>query len=158
MNGMADIKVKAGEVVPDVELEAYPIRRKVRLSSYLGKWLVLYFYPRDDTPGCTREACSFRDSIKTIRSCGAEVVGVSTDSTSSHEKFAGKYGLNFTLLSDPRGELGSRLGVLKGKGSYMSRVTFLVDPKGRIVKIYPKVDPSVHAEQVISDLKALKTD
>ena len=146
--------VKVGDTLPDVVLEAYPSRGKVRLSDYRGKWVVLYFYPRDDTPGCTKEACGFRDSIRQIGEVGAEVVGVSTDNLPSHEKFAIKYGLNFTLLSDPKGELGSGLGTLKEGGSSMRRVTFLVSPEGRISKIYPRVNPTVHAAEVINDLKS----
>jgi peroxiredoxin Q/BCP len=153
---MAEMKVKVGDYVPDVSLEAYPNRNGVRLASYLGRWIVLYFYPRDDTPGCTKEACGFRDSIKTIKGLGAEVIGVSTDSLSSHARFTSKYGLNFTLLSDREAELGSQLGVLKENGSSMYRVTFLINPQGRIAKIYPKVDPLTHSAEVIEDLKRLK--
>ncbi|HVP24343.1 MAG TPA: peroxiredoxin [Conexivisphaerales archaeon] len=153
---MADIKVRVGDPLPDFDLEAYPSGGTAKLSSYRGRWLVLYFYPRDDTSGCTKEACSFRDSTSSIRALGAEVVGVSTDSISSHRKFAGKFNLGFTLLSDPKGELGSRLGVLKENGTSMYRVTFLVDSEGRIAKIYPKVDPSIHADEVMADLKALR--
>ena len=156
MTDMAEIKVKVGDTLPDISLLAYPGGTKANLSSYFGRWLVLYLYPRDDTPGCTKEACSFRDSIKAIRELGAEVVGVSTDGVGSHERFAGKYGLNFTLLSDPKGQLGSSLGVLKEGGSSMYRVTFLVDPKGRIAKIYQKVDPSIHSEEVLGDLRSIK--
>ncbi len=155
---MIDIKVKVGDRVPDVELEAWPQGSAVKLSSYLGRWVVLYFYPRDDTSGCTKEACSFRDSISPIKELGAEVVGVSTDSTSSHERFAGKYGLNFTLLSDPKATLGSSLGVFKEGGSSMYRVTFLIDPQGRIARIYPRVDPSIHSEEVLKDLRSLKSN
>jgi peroxiredoxin Q/BCP len=152
---MAQVKVGIGDRVPDIELEAFPSGRRVKLSAYAGKWVVLYFYPRDDTSGCTREACGFRDSMKPINEMGAEIVGVSTDSMKSHGKFAGKYDLSFTLLSDPKGSLGSFFGVLKEGGSSMLRVTFLIDPEGRISKIYPKVDPSLHAAQVLADLREL---
>jgi peroxiredoxin Q/BCP len=153
---VANIKIKVGDLVPDSELEAYPDRKKVKLSAYRGKWLVLYFYPRDNTSGCTKEACGFRDSSKLIKDLGAEVLGVSTDSLSSHERFAGKYHLDFTLLSDSKGELGSLLGALKENGSSMYRVTFLIDPDGRIAKIYPKVDPLIHPAEIVNDLKAMK--
>src|SRR5271157_3146361 len=136
---MVEVKVKVGDYVPDVRLLAYPDKSEAKLSSYRGKWIVLYFYPHDDTLGCTKEACGFRDSIKTIKALGADVIGVSTDGLSSHERFARKYDLNFTLLSDTKGELGSCLGVLKESGSSMYRVTFLVNSDGRIAKIYPKV-------------------
>ncbi len=153
---MVEVRVKVGEYLPDAKLEAYPDKNEVKLSSCRGRWIVLYFYPRDDTPGCTKEACGFRDSIKTIEALGADVIGVSMDGLSSHERFANKYGLNFTLLSDTKGELGSSLGVLKENGSSMHRVTFLVNPDGRIARIYPKVDPLIHSTEVINDLKMLK--
>jgi peroxiredoxin Q/BCP len=152
---VAEVKAKVGDLVPDIMLEAYPRKKGIRLSSYYGKWIVLYFYPRDDTPGCTREACGFRDSIEMIKALGADVIGVSTDGVGSHERFTNKYDLNFTLLSDTKGELGSSLGVLKENGSSMYRVTFLVGPDGRIAKVYPKVDPLVHPAEVIKDLNLL---
>jgi peroxiredoxin Q/BCP len=152
---VVEVKVKEGDLVPDIMLEAYPEKKGIRLSSYHGKWIVLYFYPRDDTSGCTREACGFRDSMKAIKGLGAEVVGVSTDGAGSHERFTNKYDLNFTLLSDTKGELGSSLGVLKENGSSMYRVTFLVGPNGRIAKVYPKVDPLVHPAEIIKDLRTL---
>ncbi len=150
------MKLKEGERFPDIELQAYPDGKK-KVSDYKGKWLVLYFYPRDDTPGCTTEACSFRDHISDIRKLGAEVVGVSTDDYKSHEKFAKKYNLNFTLLSDTDGELGKAVGALRENASRLTenRVTFLIDPKGFIAKVYPRVTPSEHSEEIIQDLKAL---
>jgi peroxiredoxin Q/BCP len=153
---MAGVKVKAGDYMPDSKLEAYPDKSQVKLSSYRGKWIVLHFYPRDDTPGCTKEACGFRDSIKTTRALGADVIGVSTDGLISHERFTKKHKINFTLLSDTKGELGSSLGVLKENGSSVYRVTFPVNSEGRIAKIYSKVDPLIHSAEVINDLKVLK--
>lgn len=157
---MVEIKVKVGDSVPDVPLEAYPNSRKVKLSDYKGKWLILYFYPKDDTPGCTKEACTFRDSMTPIKGLEAEVVGVSTDSVNSHQKFHSKHDLNFTLLSDPKGELGSLMGALRegfGPLRSMRRITFLINPNSHIVKIYPKVDPAEHADEIQRDLKALKS-
>ncbi|MDG6928519.1 MAG: peroxiredoxin [Nitrososphaerota archaeon] len=146
-----------GESLPEFELEAFPGPGKVRLSDYRGKWLVLYFYPRDDTPGCTVEACNFRDSIGEIRKLGAEVLGVSTDDPGSHRKFSEKYGLNFKLASDATGSLSSALGVLKEGASRPTagRSTFLVDPQGTVRRIYPKVSPDSHSGQILSDLRTL---
>ncbi|MEM0118185.1 MAG: peroxiredoxin [Conexivisphaerales archaeon] len=150
------LKLKEGDAFPDVELQAYPEGKK-SVSDYRGKWLVLYFYPRDDTPGCTTEACSFRDHIADIKKLGAEVVGVSTDDYKSHERFAKKYNLNFTLLSDVDGELGKLVGALREGAARLTenRVTFLIDPKGYVAKVYPKVTPSDHSEEIIRDLKSL---
>jgi len=134
------------------------------LSDYSGKWLVLYFYPKDDTPGCTAEACSFRDERELIASVGgAEVVGVSKDSVESHKKFADKYNLNFTILSDPEHETIEAYDSWKPQ-KFMGREylgtkrnTFIIDPKGNIVKKYEGVDPKSHAAQIINDLKTLQS-
>lgn len=149
--------IREGDRLPDLELEAYPADGKRKLSSFRGKWLVLYFYPRDDTPGCTKEACGFRDTNSEIVKLGANVVGVSPDSVDSHKRFYQKYSLNFPLLSDPKGELGKRLGVLREDSDRpsMRRVTFIVDPDGVVRKIYPKVDPSSHSNEIVEDLKKL---
>ena len=136
---------------------------KIRqLSDFSGKWLVLYFYPKDDTPGCTTEACNFRDERADIENVGAVVVGVSKDSVESHKKFALKHRLNFTLLSDPDHQVIEAYGSwtnrkFMGK-SFMGtmRNTFLIDPKGYIVKEYKGVDPKSHADQIIADLRELQ--
>lgn len=125
------------------------------LKDYAGKWLVLYFYPEDDTPGCTAEACNFRDVREVIAELGnAEVVGISKDSVESHKKFVEKYGLNFTLLSDESHE------VIKAYDSWgvmqANRNTFIIDPKGEIVKEYRGVEPKDHAAEIINDLKVLQ--
>ena len=133
-----------------------------KLSDWSGKWLVLYFYPKDDTPGCTIEACSFRDEYEVIKESGAEVVGVSKDSPKSHKKFADKYKLNFTLLSDELGEMIKAYGAWDEKSmfgkSYMGiiRKTVIIDPSGNLVKEYPKVTPKDHAVQILQDLASLK--
>lgn len=131
------------------------------LSDYAGKWLVLYFYPKDDTPGCTAEACSFRDGREDLVKL-AEVVGVSKDSVGSHKKFAEKYGLNFTLLADPEHRTIEAYGSWRPK-KFMGREflgtnrdTFIIDPAGQIVKEYRGVDPKTHAPQIIADLKMLR--
>ncbi len=130
------------------------------LEQYLGKWVVVYFYPRDDTPGCTTEACNFRDDIFKLRAMNAEVLGVSLDSTESHARFAEKYGLPFPLLSDAAGETAEQYGCLTDwKGTKIAaRHTFIIDPGGNIAKIYRKVDPETHSAQVIADLTSLQAD
>lgn len=132
------------------------------LKDYAGKWVVLYFYPKDDTPGCTTEACSFRDEFKEIEKAGAVVLGVSKDSVKSHAKFAEKYNLNFPLLADVDLEVMKAYGAY-GPKKFMGREyegtirkTFLIDPKGEIIKEYPKVTPKDHAVQIIKDLEKLQ--
>ena len=132
------------------------------LVDYKDKWLVLYFYPKDDTPGCTKEACNFRDARADIEQL-ASVVGVSKDSVSSHKKFSKKYHLNFTLLSDPDHAVIEAYDSWKPKKfmgkEYMgvNRNTFIINPAGKIVKKYIGVDPKSHAEEIIRDLKLLQT-
>jgi len=133
------------------------------LADYSGKWLVLYFYPKDDTPGCTAEACSFRDERELIETLGgAEVVGISKDSVASHKKFAEKYNLNFSLLSDPDHKIIEAYKSWKPQ-KFMGREylgtkrnTFIIDPAGNIAKKYEGVDPKAHAAEIIDDLKALQ--
>ena len=131
------------------------------LSGYKGRWVLLYFYPKDDTPGCTIEACAIRDQFKDFTKIGAVVLGVSTDSVASHKKFANAYELPFTLLADVTKEVVGRYGVF-GEKKFMGRTylgtmrtSFLIDPKAKIVKVYEKVKPEIHAAEVIADLKAL---
>lgn len=128
------------------------------LSDYAGKWLVLYFYPEDDTPGCTMQACSMRDARDDIATLGAEVVGVSRDGAASHEAFQAKHSLNFTLLSDPDkqaheayGSWGKKMFGIEGP----LRKTFIIDPAGVVRKVYGRATPLGHGERVASDLKAL---
>ena len=128
------------------------------LDQYLGKWVVVYFYPKDDTPGCTTEACNFRDDIFKLRAMDAEVLGVSLDSTESHALFAEKYGLPFPLLSDAAGDVAEQYGCLTDwKGMKIAaRHTFIIDPGGNIAKIYRKVDPDSHSAEIRADLTALQ--
>lgn len=132
--------------------------KKQRLSEYRGRWVVLYFYPKNDTPGCTTEACNFRDDIFELRALGAEVLGVSLDSAESHARFAEKHGLPFPLLSDSRGDTARAYGALWSMGPvrFARRHTVIIDPDGRIAKVYRKVKPASHSAQVIADLKALQ--
>ena len=133
------------------------------LGDYAGKWLVLYFYPKDDTPGCTTEACNFRDERDAIAEFGnAEVVGISKDSVRSHQKFVEKHHLNFTLLSDPDHVAMEAYGTWAQKKmmgrDYMgtNRDTFIISPSGELAKEYRGVDPKSHAAQIIADLKTLQ--
>jgi len=130
------------------------------LADYAGKWLVLYFYPKDDTPGCTTEACSFRDARDELTALGAEVVGISKDEPTDHEKFKTKYNLDFMLLSDPKGATISEYGAwgkkMFGKEGIL-RKTFIIDPNGMVQKVYGRATPLGHGEQVISELKRLRS-
>lgn len=125
------------------------------LQDYAGKWLVLYFYPKDETSGCVAEACSFRDEREAIAELGnAEVVGVSKDSVASHQQFAAHHQLNFTLLSDPDHQVIQAYGAWGVVGT--RRNTVIINPAGQIVKQYKGVDPKTHAVQIIADLKHLQ--
>ena len=129
------------------------------LSDYAGKWIVLYFYPKDDTPGCTAEACSLRDARDDIATLGAEVIGISRDDASSHEAFKAKHALNFTLLSDPDKTVHLAYSAW-GKKMFGQegtlRKTFIIDPAGMVRKVYGRVTPLGHGEQVIAELKKLQ--
>lgn len=131
------------------------------LNDYNGKWLVLYFYPKDSTPGCTKEACNFRDGRDVLENAGAAVIGISKDSVASHKKFADKHNLNFTLLSDESTETIRAYGAW-GKKKFMGkeyegilRNTYLINPEGEIVKTYEGVNPITHIGEVLQDLKQL---
>lgn len=135
--------------------------QKVRLSEFKGKKVVLYFYPKDDTPGCTKEACAFRDGIDDLRESGAVVLGVSADSVESHKKFSTKYDLNFPLLSDGDKKALRAYGVWKEKSLYgrkfmgIERTTFVIDEAGKISYIFPKVKVDGHLEDVLGELELL---
>ncbi len=133
------------------------------LKEYAGRWLVIYFYPKDDTPGCTKEACTFRDARDAIAEFGnAHVIGISKDSVKSHKKFAEKHSLNFTLLSDPDHTTIDAFGAWQKKKflgrEYMGimRNTYLVTPEGKIAKTYENVTPATHAAEIIKDLQDLQ--
>jgi thioredoxin-dependent peroxiredoxin len=128
-------------------------------SEYRGKWLVLYFYPKDDTPGCTTQACEFRDNIFAFNKLGAVIVGISVDDVASHKQFAEEHSLPFTLLADSTKETATAYGVLHSALGIMeiaSRETFIIDPQGRVAKHYAAVDPKGHSQAVLADLKALQ--
>lgn len=127
------------------------------LSDYRGRWVVLYFYPKDDTPGCTQEACTFRDDLHKLTRLGAQVLGVSVDTSASHAAFASKYHLPFPLLADANGKVADSYGALRNLGvlKIAKRYTFLIDPDGKIAKTYLQVDTSRHSRQIIDDLSLL---
>ncbi len=145
-----------GQSAPDFSL---PDQNGVvhTLKEYSGKWLVLYFYPKDDTPGCTQEACAFRDDLHKLTALGAQVVGISVDDGKSHAEFAKKYHLPFPLLADSDKEVATRYGVLMNLLiiKIAKRYTFLIDPQGNINKVYDKVETSHHSQEIIDDLNKL---
>jgi len=126
------------------------------LTEYAGKWLILYFYPQDETPGCTAEACLFRDGRQDLAAAGAEVVGVSSDTVAAHKQFADKHSLNFTILADPEKAAIKAYDVLDEATGRTKRDTFLINPEGEILRIYHDVSPTGHAEQILEDLRQLQ--
>jgi peroxiredoxin Q/BCP len=149
------VKIKVGDVAPDFE-GATADGTRLGLKDFIGKKsVVLYFYPKDDTPGCTKEACSFRDNLQPIRSLGAEIIGVSLDNVDSHKKFAAKYSLSFPLISDKDKRIAKAYGALRETGTSTNRVTFLIDREGKIARIFPKVDVTKHTQEVVAALKEL---
>ena len=127
------------------------------LEQYRGTWVALYFYPKDDTPGCTKEACAFRDNIFAFEKIGATILGVSLDDVDSHQAFAEKYSLPFSLLADPSGQTAEAYGVLKSMATFRfaQRQSFIIGPDGQIRKHYSKVNAEEHSEEVLADLKQL---
>jgi thioredoxin-dependent peroxiredoxin len=157
MGKQIELKLKEGDLAPAFTANTSG-GGKVSLSDFKGKNVILYFYPRDDTPGCTKEACAFRDEFARFSKQGAVVLGVSTDSAQSHDRFAGKYKLPFTLVSDADKQMVQAYGVW-GEKRFLGRryqgthrVTFLIGPDGRIRKIWPVVKPAQHAEEVLAAL------
>lgn len=151
--------LQIGDQAPEFSAEVVGYDKSpIRLSELKGKKVVLYFYPKDDTPGCTRESCDFRDRLSDLAKAGVLVLGVSRDSADSHRKFREKYGLTFPLLSDPDGSISTSYGVLKEKNMYgrksigIERTTFLIDGNGTVRKIYPKVKVEGHVDRIIQDL------
>jgi peroxiredoxin Q/BCP len=151
--------VEEGQEAPDFELTSDSGER-VRLSQFRGKPVVLYFYPKDDTPGCTKQACGIRDNYDEFTDRGAVVLGVSPDEESSHVKFKEKYGLPFTLLADPEHHVLEQYGVWGERNfagnKYMGveRSTFVIDPDGRIAKVMRRVKPDTHVDRVLAELPA----
>lgn len=130
------------------------------LSDYRGSWVLVYFYPKDDTPGCTKEACTIAEVYNEFESLGITVFGVSKDSPASHQKFAEKYNLPFTLLSDESGAMIEAYGAIKEKSMFgkiyqgIVRMSYLINPDGQIAAVYPKVDPASHALEILADVRA----
>jgi peroxiredoxin Q/BCP len=156
------LKLKPGDRAPEFTAVATG-GASVSLADFKGRFVVLYFYPRDDTPGCTKEACAFRDRFAEFAQLGAVVLGVSTDPVKAHDKFAGKFNLPFPLLADEDRRIVQAYGVW-GMKSFMGRkfegthrVTFLIGPEGRIRRIWPQVKPDEHAAEVLAALKAPET-
>ena len=154
--GQAMAELKVGETAPDFHLmDQNGLSHS--LAQYRGQWLVLYFYPKNDTPGCTKEACEFRDDYIQLSDMGVVVLGVSTDDIESHQAFAEKYSLPFPLLSDVDGEVAKHFGSLfqLGPVKFARRHSFIIDPEGRIAHIYRDVSPKTHSDEVITQLQAL---
>src|SRR6201988_3685845 len=147
----------AGTAAPDFSLTTRD-GSQVSLKDYKGKWVVLYFYPKDFTSGCTLEAHNFQRDLAKFQDAGAVILGVSVDSAQSHKDFCAKEGLNFKLLADPDGKVSTQYGsVMDYKGAKMAaRNTFLINPEGKIAKVYTGVKPVDHSEQVLKDLAELK--
>ena len=144
--------VEEGKPAPDFELRADD-GRTVKLSDFRGRPVVLYFYPKDDTPGCAAQACGIRDSYSEFQARGAEVLGISVDDEASHRSFREKYNLPFTLLSDPNGEAGNAYGVTQEDKPWFERSTFVIDADGNVAKELRRVDPLLHADQVLEVLR-----
>jgi peroxiredoxin Q/BCP len=146
--------VREGDKAPEFALPSQD-GNLIRLTDFRGKIVILYFYPKDDTPGCTKEACSFRDNVVKFNELKAEILGVSTDDLESHKQFQKKYRLNFTLLSDPEKEVTKLYGV-KNLFGLADRATFVIDKEGVIRKIFPHVDVSHHSEELLEFVSQLK--
>jgi peroxiredoxin Q/BCP len=145
---------QAGQAAPKVDLPSQD-GSKVDLSDYHGKWVVLYFYPKDNTPGCTIEAHNFQRDLSKYQEKNAVIVGVSVDSSESHQDFCTKQSLTFKLLADPDKKVVAEYGSLSEKG-YASRNTFLIDPNGKIAKVWTGVKPQEHSEEILATLSELQ--
>lgn len=155
---MAEVELKEGDIAPDFSLTS-SLGKNISLKDYRGKKVILYFYPKDDTPGCTKEACSFRDELNKFEKANAAILGVSADDLDSHQKFIDKYNLPFPLLSDADTKISQTYGTYKLKNMYgkkywgIVRTTFLIDEKGKIEKIFSKVKVEVHSEELLALLQ-----
>jgi thioredoxin-dependent peroxiredoxin len=152
--------IEAGKKAPAFSLKDQT-GKTVKLADFAGQPVVLYFYPKDDTPGCTTEACDFRDHMAPLKKAGAVVLGVSPDSEARHAKFIAKHALNFTLLADPEHEVAEKYGAWGEKSLYgrkfmgIIRSTFLISPEGKVAKVWPKVKVTGHVEDVLGAVKSL---
>jgi peroxiredoxin Q/BCP len=150
-------QVGSGDAAPDFELTDQDGQLH-SIEDYRGKWVALYFYPKDDTPGCTTEACEFRDNIFAFKNLDCQILGVSLDDAESHKEFSEKHGLPFPLLADTEGTTADAYGVKKKMlgFAYAKRQTFLIDPEGNIARHYVDVDPDTHSQELLADLEALQ--
>jgi thioredoxin-dependent peroxiredoxin len=152
----------AQELAPGAPAPSFTLKdqdNKVhKLEDYRGRWVVLYFYPKDDTPGCTTEACNFRDDLPKLRALGVQILGVSMDSSESHAQFAKKFLLPFPLLADDGGAVAKSYGSLWGLGpvKFTRRHTFIINPDGRLARIYRDVKPEEHSRQIMADVQQLQ--
>jgi len=159
-NGEKMVQLKEGEFAPDFVLND-EAGRKHSLAAYQGQPVILYFYPKDDTPGCTTEACNFRDDYSAYEDSDVVILGVSTDDEASHLKFKEKFNLPFSLLADINKEVVNKYGVWGKKSMYgreyegIHRTTFLIDHEGKIVRIFEKVKPSTHSEELLNEIAKL---
>jgi peroxiredoxin Q/BCP len=145
---------RQGQRLPEAEFITEDGER-LAAADLAGEKTILYFYPKDDTAGCTKEACAFRDRMEDYRQANIRVYGVSLDSPESHRRFREKYGLNFPLLTDEGGRAAEALGVLRENREKANRVTFLLDASGTIAKVYPEVSPETHADEILQEAAAL---
>ena len=155
------MKLKTGILAPDFKTVDQDGKTH-KLPNYRGQWVLIYFYPKDDTQGCTKEACAIRDMMPDFKKLKLKVFGVSIQDAKSHKKFADKYNLPFTLLVDEDKKIVTKYGVW-GKKKFMGReymgtfrTSFLIDPKGKIVKIYENVKPEIHAQEILKDIKDMQ--
>jgi thioredoxin-dependent peroxiredoxin len=151
--------LEVGDEAPEVRAKDAD-GNDVSLSGLKGRWVLVYFYPKDDTPGCTAEACSLNDSLGELSECGADVIGVSTQGDASHTKFRNKYGLKFALAADTDGAVTDAYGASRGLGplALAARVSYLVGPDGKIAYVWPHVSPGKHAEEVLETVKRLSRE
>lgn len=156
-SAIEEVEMKIGLTAPDFSLLDQNDKQQ-SLNRYRGHWVVLYFYPKNDTPGCTKEACQFRDDFFALQKLDAVVIGISVDNKESHQAFTSKYGLPFPLLPDTEGVIARSYGALWSLGPFRiaRRHTFIIDPTGKIARIYRKVTPGQHSQEVIADLKLLQ--
>ncbi len=147
--------LKEGKKAPDFKLEDQDGKIH-KLSDYKGSLVLIYFYPKDDTPGCTKEACAIRDDYSDFKKLGVKVFGISKDSPESHKKFAEKYDLPFTLLADTKREVITKYNAIKDIFGNIGtkRISYLIGKDGKILKIYPKVDPTTHASEILEDIRS----
>lgn len=149
--------LKTGDIAPDFTLPNQK-GEATTLSHFRGQWVILYFYPKDNTPGCTREACHFRDDTLQIKNLGAQIIGISLDDQESHQRFQQQHHLSFPLLSDTNGTVSRTYGSLFSFGPlrFSKRHTFIIDPKGHIAALFRQVKPASHSRQIIATLKSLQ--